>query len=1143
MATARQCPECGASVPLNARTGWCPHCELAGAIALGPPHLNVSATSTLQFGDYELLEQIGQGGMGVVYRARQVSLNRIVAVKMIIAGQLANAEDVRRFQIEASSAAALQHPNIIPIYEISEHAGHHYFTMEFVDGDDLADKVREHPLPAKAAARYVRIAAGALQYAHECGILHRDLKPSNILIDPFDQPRLADFGLAKRMDSDGELTLTGQILGAPSFVSPEQAAGRRADVGPRSDLYALGAILYHLLTGRPPFSADTLPATLAQVENNEPAAPRVLNPAIPRDLETICLKCLEKDPRRRYTSARELAEELERFERGEPILARPVGRTERSWRWCRRHRAVSALLAFVIVLHFVIAWLSLYINHRVRFVAQKEAALRHEAENAEASALQHQRLAEGFFADATNKNAQLATASNRLAQSLADLEREKQKTEDALERATQLLAQVEDASRHASNNWHRAEENAAAARKQQAHVEETMDFLLFDLSDKLRPLGRVGVLRDVTDRVLGHYRSLTNDSSEDAVLRRAHAYKNAAQVLALQGDSSRALETYRASFEIFERMSTDKPDAVTWRAELCFHHQRMGELREARGEFNKALEHFDTSLAIASVENRRAPHHAQWNAFALAAHLKRGDVLRSQAQRTEALEAFFRAVNTASNLIQLEATNAKWQRELSFSYGKVSALLLEEWGIEKALPAAQVSWEIASSLATNDPASAQLQLDLATSCDRLGDVHMARLETKQASRYYREAREIRSRLVAQDAGNAEWRSDFLQSQLKAAEILARESKESKTLEAFRRGARAIWEFPTAHAGLIIDLFRPEHRTLHALEACSNAVQQATELAAKDPDNSRWQEFLATAHTAYGDLLFDEGENKAALQEYEAALTMRSQLVGGQTNTSYVQYSLALSHANRGAVLKRLSQGDRALTEVRASLGIFSGMASQWPGNFIFLEGPRDTERNLSRLSLNQSQQDELGAVFGRAYVSSAIRVQRQHDDRAARQEWAGFCSDMAVARFLMGHFAKAAKQAAVAADVWRELSIENPGDSVTRQQLSRSELALAAFQILRRDGPAAIKTSRRALERDPDALEFNATLAMANILAGNLEEARAIVVRHCDVLVAPKITFSEAVLADVYRFADRGIPQAQIEKFEALFSKKISAEK
>jgi serine/threonine protein kinase len=306
-------------------------------------------------GDYELLEEIARGGMGVVYTARQVSLNRIVAVKMILAGHLASPMVIKRFRAEAETAATLRHPNIVAIHEIGEHDGHPYFSMDFIEGRNLAELVRAGPVPARRAAAVMKIVAEAIHHAHERGIVHRDLKPSNVVLDILGQPHVTDFGLAKQFVADlgvqaADLTLTGQILGTPSFMSPEQISGKRDAIGRASDVYSLGAVLYHVTTGRPPFQGETLQQVLEQVTATAPLPPKLLNPSLPRDLETICLKCLEKEPGKRYASAAAFAQDLERFLCDEPIQARPVNSLEKFWRWCRRHRTVTAAAALILAL-------------------------------------------------------------------------------------------------------------------------------------------------------------------------------------------------------------------------------------------------------------------------------------------------------------------------------------------------------------------------------------------------------------------------------------------------------------------------------------------------------------------------------------------------------------------------------------------------------------------------------------------------------------------------------------------------------------------------------------------------------------------------------------------------------------------------
>jgi predicted Ser/Thr protein kinase len=303
------------------------------------------------FGGLELFEEIGRGGMGVVYRARQQGLDRIVAVKVLLRAQFAGKEERERFHREAQAAARLKHEGIVSIIDVGEDDGVPWFSMEHIAGKSLEQLVREHPMQASDAAKCVQSIAQALQHAHENGVLHRDLKPSNILLDEENTPHITDFGIARIATSSttaAQLTRTGQMLGSPGYAAPEQALAGSAEV--RTDVYGLGALLYHLLTGRPPFQGPTLDAILVQLRENEPLSPRKLNPSVPRDLETICLKCLQKAPEARYASASAVADDLGRFLDGGAILARPISLPGRLWRWTRRHPGIAAMLVIIVLL-------------------------------------------------------------------------------------------------------------------------------------------------------------------------------------------------------------------------------------------------------------------------------------------------------------------------------------------------------------------------------------------------------------------------------------------------------------------------------------------------------------------------------------------------------------------------------------------------------------------------------------------------------------------------------------------------------------------------------------------------------------------------------------------------------------------------
>jgi serine/threonine protein kinase len=412
-----ECPRCGA--PLKTRqaipTGrkiLCPRCQHQFVAVPGgetspadgnretidqpgpPPEPPLAAPPRPAIPGYVILSELGSGGMGIVYKARQTSLNRLVALKLIRAGATAQAEEVGRFRAEATALAQAQHPHIVQIYEVGQHAGQHFLSLEFVNGPTLAGRLAGTPQPCRPAAGLVEMLARAVAVAHQRGIIHRDLKPQNVLLavaeagsgaqprtqahELYGIPKITDFGLAKRFDAAAEEashTRTGCIVGTPAYMAPEQAEGRPGALGPATDVYALGVILYEMLTGRPPFQGANALETMQQLMAQDPVPPRRLQAFVPRDLETICLKCLQKDPRKRYASALALAEDLRRYLAGEPIQARPAGPAERLWRWCLRYPVPASLLAgTVCCLVFGCWYLAHVTEHLVRSAALESAA-------------------------------------------------------------------------------------------------------------------------------------------------------------------------------------------------------------------------------------------------------------------------------------------------------------------------------------------------------------------------------------------------------------------------------------------------------------------------------------------------------------------------------------------------------------------------------------------------------------------------------------------------------------------------------------------------------------------------------------------------------------------------------------------------
>jgi tetratricopeptide (TPR) repeat protein len=796
------------------------------------------------FGDYELHAEIARGGMGVVYRARQVSLNRVVALKMLLHADRASAAERARFWKEPEAVARLSHPNIVQVYEVGEHEGRLYFSMEYCAGGSLDQKLGGTPLAPRPAAQLTETLARAVQAAHDCCVIHRDLKPANVLlagpaaapasaataaeagaVDPsaWGTPKVSDFGLARKLDESGQ-TASGALLGTPSYMAPEQARGQARTAGPAADVYALGAILYESLTGRPPFKGASWHDTLAQVCQDDPVPVRRLQPKVPRDLETICLKCLRKEPRCRYASAVELAEDLGRFLAGKPIHARPVGRVERAWKWARRNPALAGLLAAVLA--------GTVVSTLFAVQARRQAAAESQARRQTRAALDA--MSSHVVEDWLSRRGQLDPAQREfLEKALSYYEgfaAEAGNSEEARRGAADAHLRI-GKMRYRLGQHREAE--AAYQRALERYANLAAEFpAMHDYPQQLAQSHyNLGILQYETGRpkeaetafgqALAIQQQLAAEFPAVPQYRQelAGTHAKLGNVASETGRPNEAETHFRHALAIQEGLAAEFPAVPLYRQELAASHHNLGYLLQDMGRPKEAEPFERSSLAIRAQLAAEFPAVAIYRRELAASHNNLAILLRATGRMKEAEAAFAEGLVLYKRLAAEFPAVPLYRWEQAGSHNNVAVVLMETGRVKEAEGALHDALALYKGLAADFPTVPLYRQELARSHYNLGNLSKDTGRGKDAEAPYREALALFKPLVAEVPAMPEYRQELARTHGSLGLVLT-ETGRLKEAEVALHDALAIFK------SLITDFSdRPDYKaelanTLEALASVS-----------------------------------------------------------------------------------------------------------------------------------------------------------------------------------------------------------------------------------------------------------------------------------------------------------------------------------
>jgi serine/threonine-protein kinase len=873
---------------------------------------------------YEILGELGRGGMGVVYKARQPGANRIVALKMVLASGHAGTEALVRFRLEAEAIAQLQHPHIVQLYEVGQEDDCPFFSLEFIDGESLSRKIENTPQSPRAAARVVERLAEGMHFAHQRGIIHRDLKPANILLTKDGVPKITDFGLAKRFEDRGDAhTRTGAIMGTPSYMAPEQAQGRTKHSGPAADIYSLGAILYDMLTGRPPFRGTTLLETLQQVQSVEPVPPMRLQPSLPADLQTICLKALEKEPDKRYRTAGELAEDLRRFQAGEPILARPTPWYERGWKWARRRPALAGLVAvsvlgFLSLLTLGALWLDSdrRASETERLAADQRAASAREKEEL-ARQSEREQIA---LRKAAERNFQRAKAA--VDQMLSEVGQERLRYIPQMEKVRRDLLK----KAKAFYDEFLAEQSAAADIRWEAGLAQER------VGDILEMLGEHHEAAKAYDSALGLMDGLVKEHPGNAQYEKdlANLASSFGTLLKDLKRNQEAEKKYRLALAVRQTQHARNPQAADLALELAKSHNNLGNVLAVLGKATDAATEFETGRKLLAP---LANDHGALYRSELARTLRNLGMAQKTLGRADAAEKALAEANRIWQELTAKVPEVpEHRRDLARSHALLGDAL-RDTNAKKAEEHYGQSIQVLDQLAKDFPSVPVYRQELAAASNGLAILLQALGRHQEADNAYDQALELQRKAVRDFPHLPDLRRDLGSSLnnrgvmlLKAGRAKEGEAVLVKAMDLFaalHAEHQDVPEYAIELAGTCVNLGSAWQgaRPKDALGLIRRALGLREKLATGNPGMTEYQEEVARIQGNLALMLLGQRPEEARSLLSQAAGTFTRLSKDNPRSPDY-RHQLAVAHHNLGNTLRALAKGADAEKEWRQAIALY-----------------------------------------------------------------------------------------------------------------------------------------------------------------------------------------------------------------------------